>query len=151
GTTPVSGAAVHVSGPTPADGTSDAQGRVHFDELIPGSYTILAQHTGFRNGTGQAQVAPGSGVGTAPPGETIVPLQASTGDLVVSVRDPSGNAISGAQVLVQNSTGASVGNATTSATGDVTFPGLPAGTYSIGASASGFTGNTVNGQVLPNQ
>lgn len=148
--TPLAAAAVHVSGPSVADGQTDATGRARFADLIPGTYTVLGQRQGFRDGTATAQVAEQAGAADGP-SSTVVQLQAGTGDLVVTVRDQAGTGLAGAQVLVQDASGASVGNAPTTAGGTVTFPGLAAGTCSVGVSATGFTAQTVTAQVLPNQ
>ena len=146
----VASASVHASGPTAADGQTDAAGSVLFSDLIPGSYTVLGQKQGFRDGTVSAQVSESASPALAP-ASTAVQLQAAPGDLVVTVRDPSGGGIAGALVLVQDSTGASVGSAPTAQGGTVTFPALAAGSFSVGASAPGFSGQTVTAQVLPNQ
>ena len=146
----ITGAAVHVSGPTVADGQTDATGHVQLPDLIPGSYTVLGSHSGFRDGTASASVDAPPVTG-GPPSSATVQLQASAGDLVVSVRDGTGGAISGAQVVVQDSSGTQVASAPTDGSGVVTFPALAAGSYSVGVSAAGFVGQSATAQVVPNQ
>ena len=150
---PVAAAAVHASGPTVADKQSDAAGQAQFEDLIPGGYTLLAQKQGFRDGTTQVPVLPGAALDGPPaaPASAVVQLQAATGDLRVNVKDPAGNDLQGARVIVQDSSGSAVGNALTAADGSITFPGLAAGSYSVGVSATGFTGQSVAAQVLPGQ
>ena len=146
----VGSAAVHASGATAADGITDASGRVRFPDLIPGAYTVLGHRDGFVDGTAQVQVGE-SPTTTPAPASTVVQLQSATGDLSVTVRDAGGNAIAGAQVQVQGPTGGSGSTGTTSASGEVSFPALTAGSYTVGASAAGFSGNSTTAQVLPNQ
>ncbi|MBS2021478.1 MAG: OmpA family protein [Deltaproteobacteria bacterium] len=55
------GASVHVTGPVSADGKTDAQGTVRFDELIEGHYKVFAQKEGFQAGEGEADVSVGAG------------------------------------------------------------------------------------------
>ena len=42
---PLPGVRVHAEGPTPADTTTDRQGKFSFNGLAPGSYVVTAQST----------------------------------------------------------------------------------------------------------
>jgi outer membrane protein OmpA-like peptidoglycan-associated protein len=52
----VPGVSVHLTGPSPADGKSDGDGRALFPVLVRGEYTILARKEGFLPGRSQARV-----------------------------------------------------------------------------------------------
>jgi len=56
---PLDGANVHASGITPADGTSSG-GKVSFDALVPGTYKLIADLTGFEAADAQVDVASGA-------------------------------------------------------------------------------------------
>src|SRR5262249_20804795 len=67
--TPVSGAAVHAAGPLPLDGTTGADGFVSFNEIVPGSYRVVADKDGFSAAETTVVVPSGSGTsGGAQPG-----------------------------------------------------------------------------------
>ncbi len=83
----VSGASVHVSGPTVGDALTDGTGHVRFGELIPGTYTVLGSRAGFRDGTAQANVSAPS-VTRGPADSAIVQLQAAVQTLVITTVDP---------------------------------------------------------------
>ena len=76
-----------------------------------------------------AQTAPNSGAQTAP---------AATGTLHGHILDQTGALIPGAQVTVATAAGKNVGSTTADAAGGYQIPGLPAGSYVIDASYSGF-------------
>lgn len=74
---------------------------------------------------------------------TQVPLQAqadTAGTATVSgtVLDPSGNPIQQAAIAVKNEASGAVRGSTTAADGRFSVGNLPAGTYSVDASATGF-------------
>ena len=74
--------------------------------------------------------------------------QASSGTIVGSVHDPSGAAVPGAQVAVTN-TATNVTRTTQSdASGEYQMPALIPGTYSVKASATGFTPQQANNVVI---
>jgi Carboxypeptidase regulatory-like domain len=65
--------------------------------------------------------------------------QATNGAIVGTVADPTGAAISGASVKAVNAATSIEATAQSNSNGEFRFPNLPAGTYNITASASGFT------------
>ena len=83
----VSGASVHVSGPTAGDGRTDGTGHVRFGELIPGTYTVLGSGAGFRDGTAQANVSVPSATG-GPPDKATVQLETAVHTLAITTVDP---------------------------------------------------------------
>ena len=60
GKQPIAGAPVHVDGPVPDDGTTDAAGTARFDELPAGDYAVSASPNGFETATGTASVLDGA-------------------------------------------------------------------------------------------
>ena len=142
---PVGTAQVHLAGPTLGDDKSDGNGVVIFRDLIPGHYTILARKEGLQNGTAESDVAslepgakdPGPGSGTS------VTLKAGTGGLGVSVSDDAGQPVGKATVRVLDGVGKEVAKEETSDQGGVKFDGLPAGSYTLEISATGFNFKTV--------
>ncbi len=71
--------------------------------------------------------------------------QSISGNLTGTVYDPSGATISGAKITARNdATGVENSTVTTSA-GEYSVPNLPAGTYTLTASAAGFTPSQLKG------
>src|SRR5262249_51110509 len=66
--------------------------------------------------------------------------QVSSGTLVGTVLDASGAAIPNARIDAKNTATGVASSTTSTATGDYRIGGLVTGTYTISASASGFTG-----------
>src|SRR5712692_7084754 len=64
--------------------------------------------------------------------------QASSSSLRGTVTDPSGSAIPGATVVIDNAESKTTRTATTGDVGDYTFPVLPPGTYTLTVTATGF-------------
>jgi Ca-activated chloride channel family protein len=56
---PLAGAVVRLTGPTPRVAESDARGAFTFADLLPGTYQIRAELTGFTPATATAAVQPG--------------------------------------------------------------------------------------------
>ena len=80
----------------------------------------------------------------------VFPLaaQIATGGVTGTVLDPSGAALPGANITLTNvATGVNTATRST-ATGNYSFSGLPPGTYTIQASASGFQNYVVHGVVV---
>jgi carboxypeptidase family protein len=64
--------------------------------------------------------------------------QASSSSLRGTVTDPSGRALPGATVVIDNPESKATRTATTGAVGDYSFPALPPGTYTLTVTATGF-------------
>jgi len=148
----VASASVHASGPTVADGQTDGSGRVRFADLIPGTYTVLGQRQGFRDGTVQTQVAEQTQAraGSGGASTAVVNLGAATGDLTVRVLDNGGRAISGASVTVTPALGLAPAVQTTDGQGNANFSGLQAGSVRISATATDFATGNGNSTVAAN-
>jgi Carboxypeptidase regulatory-like domain len=64
--------------------------------------------------------------------------QATSGNLVGTIFDPSGAAVPNATVTIRNNATGIENSTTSSSAGDYRFSNLPTGTYSLNASAAGF-------------
>ncbi|HLG05009.1 MAG TPA: carboxypeptidase regulatory-like domain-containing protein [Gemmatimonadales bacterium] len=62
---PVAGATVTLTGPTPGSGSTDVNGMITFTNRTPGSYSVGATRTGFVCGSGTANPAAGQTVNVA--------------------------------------------------------------------------------------
>ncbi|HEX8112371.1 MAG TPA: phage baseplate assembly protein V [Kofleriaceae bacterium] len=102
--TPVTGATVHLSGPTSASGTTAADGTVRIDNLAAGHYSVTAH----KDGSGDALVSVDIPEGGANPRLDIrlaavtvdwVDLTARCGDAVRIAGDFSGDGAPGAAVI----------------------------------------------------
>lgn len=72
----------------------------------------------------------------------------TTGSITGEIRDSkTGNAISGANVILEPHSGAT----TTSASGSFSFKDLEAGTYTINASKEGYSSSSISATVVPGQ
>src|SRR5689334_24836030 len=80
-------------------------------------------------------------------GATLV-AQTTLGTLVGNVTDPSGAALNGVAVVVQNQNTGSSGRTITNSDGGYVMPQLPAGTYSITATQPNFKRLTKRDVVL---
>jgi hypothetical protein len=58
--TAVDGVSVHLSGPTPVDGTSAGGGNVSIDNIVPGHYSVVAHKDGFSDAMVEVDVAEGA-------------------------------------------------------------------------------------------
>jgi Carboxypeptidase regulatory-like domain len=75
-------------------------------------------------------------------------VPASTGGIHGQVADPTGAVIPGAKVVVMTTSGKVAAKATSDAGGQYSIHGLPAGTYSVTATAQGFAAFSVPGIVV---
>jgi hypothetical protein len=132
---PIQGATIQITAVT---GTStgkstDASGTVVWGQVPSGNLAISGSATGYA--LRLSQVASATVISGQMNQWTISAVKASTG--IVSVKDQSGNAISGATVTISGPSGTFPN--TTSANGTVTFTGLLKGTYTVTASLTGYT------------
>src|SRR5439155_19821305 len=63
---PLPDAEVHIAGVIPRDGVTDADGRVSFTDLVPGSYRAIATREGFDVGDRVVTVPPGDAAADLP-------------------------------------------------------------------------------------
>jgi hypothetical protein len=125
----ISGATVSFSGGTT---TTNASGFYQFTNVVPGTYSVTASHTGFFSSTQSATVNSGS--------TTILNFKLATGGkLAGTVTNSSGTAISGATVVISGGSVPTSVTLTTSSTGAYATNFVPVGTYTITVSATGFT------------
>ncbi|MEZ0228526.1 MAG: carboxypeptidase regulatory-like domain-containing protein [Planctomycetota bacterium] len=141
---PIAEATVHISGPLPEDGKTDASGAVTFQDVIPGKYTVFAEKDGFEDGQAQVAVAPGGGGASGPsdgPSDASssakVVLESGTGDLsIVVTNSVTGAGIGGATVDLVTPTGPQ--SLKTDGSGTLTVSGTPVGDYQVKVSAGTF-------------
>jgi Carboxypeptidase regulatory-like domain/TonB dependent receptor/TonB-dependent Receptor Plug Domain len=82
---------------------------------------------------------------------SVAPAQSTTSTIQGTVKDPNGAAIAGAAVKVSESTRASERSTTTDAEGFYRITALPAGTYTLTVSGTGFATNTSNIELTLNR
>jgi protocatechuate 3,4-dioxygenase beta subunit len=137
---PVSGASVSYTGTggTAGSGTTTANssGGYTFSGVSPGTYSVAATATGFTSPSAQPVTVASGGTATA--NLTLTATSGISGAVNDSQATPQ--PISGASVHYAG-TGGTTGSGTmgTDLSGSYTFSGVPPGTYSVTASATGFT------------
>jgi photosystem II stability/assembly factor-like uncharacterized protein len=126
---PVSGATVSFSG---GSTTTNSNGFYQFTNVAVGTYNVTATHAGFFSSTQSATVTSG--------GTTTLNFKLATGGkLAGTVTNSSGASVSGATVNISGGSIATNVTLTTSSTGGYATNFIPAGTYTITVSATGFT------------
>lgn len=139
--------------PPLASALTDAAGQYQFTGLAEGTYTVSARAPGFSSGAPATRAITAAGSNTQD--LMLVPLVA-TGSLNGTVRNTTTNAaIAGATVQLwtgnNNTNGAPYATTTTNASGTYALAALPAGPYTMRASAAGYqTGSPVNKTVVTN-
>lgn len=135
---PVAGAVVQAisNGLIKATTLTDAGGRYTLWVRNGGTFDLRASAYSHQGSTVASQTVAGSG--TASLSFTLSKLKGLSG----TVRDGSGNAIAGAQILVSNSNFSS--GAVSDSYGAYSTVGLPAGAYTVTASASGQPDTTLS-------
>ena len=129
----ISGATVTITGG--ATRTTDANGYYSFTGLAAGTYTATAAKTGYVSASAPAAVVAGSTY------TLNFPLNSTY--LHGKVTTTAGTALSGVTVTI---TGGAT--RTTNATGYYAFANIPAGTYSVTASKTGYVSQTTTGAVV---
>ncbi len=152
--TPIAGASVHLAGPESRDGVSGADGHIAFDDLIPGSYTIIASKDDLTS-EASATVAPGApasagtgggakeGIGEVTAAKktsgggtvTTVSIKPDATKVLVTVNDPTGKFTTAnfgeasAELVHSNGTTYKAVGTLVSASGEaiVEFPKVPLG------------------------
>lgn len=102
---------------------------------------LISAALAFSAAAASAQTAPAGGPQTAPAVTTPAPAQAppaTTGVLRGHILDQTGALIPGAQITVTTTKGATAGTATASASGAYAVRGLPAGSYIVQVTFTGF-------------
>lgn len=125
---PISGAAVHVTGPLTRDSITAANGTYGF-VLSAGSYTVTTSAFGYTNGTASATV-------TADQTTTanVAMTRATSGTVSGHVRDAQGAFVGNARVEL---VGTPIPAVTSAADGSYSIPNVPLGTYQAKASGGG--------------
>lgn len=149
---PLSGANVHITGPSNRDIVTGATG-TYSSTLPVGSYALSVSKFGYGTGTGTATVTEGQ--------TTTLNFALSlvtNGNVTGIVRDSRGVPVANAKVEILATPIAPV---TTAADGSYSFPNVPVGTYQAKASAGGcndqqtqalnVTGNVTLDFTLPNR
>ncbi len=139
----ISGSATAIGGATvsiPGSSVStDGNGNYSLANVAAGGpYTVSVSKAGYITNTTSATVTAGQ---TTVADIALTAVPPTTGTLTGTVRNASGNAaVAGATVTIQGGT-----SVTTNNSGVYTFSNVTAGSYTVSASASGFTGVTTNG------
>jgi hypothetical protein len=137
-THPIQGATVVINAVTGTSNSkaTDASGTAMWGQVPSGNLVISGTAAGyvFR----LSQVTPASVISNQMNRWTINAAKASSG--VVTVKDQSGQPVSGAVVTITGPSGTFT--ATTAADGTVTFTGIVKGTYTIATSISGYSGGS---------
>jgi hypothetical protein len=135
--------------------TSGADGTYQSGPLPAGRYDLHHSATGFSNSPlFDQELVGGAGTPTTNlPTVQMIPTSATSGTITGAVRNAVTNAtISGATVELRagagSTTGTPIATATTNASGSYTFATQPAGTYTVRATATGFTPSFVVVSVL---
>ncbi|HEV8324178.1 MAG TPA: carboxypeptidase regulatory-like domain-containing protein, partial [Myxococcota bacterium] len=139
---PVPGADVHLAGFVPEDGQTDAAGVAQVTDVIPTRYEVFARKQGFESASAKIVVPAGA---TVP---VPLTLKSASGTLDVIVRDAAGALLPGATVAISGPDG-TADSKTTDAKGDATFGPVPAGAYTITATATDFVTGNATGTVTP--
>ncbi len=141
------------------DAVSAALLPVEFERYSTGQGDGVGEGSGYGNVTGFGNFQAGAGVGGVVGGVADMPVNGrdfisfsmlttgvtlSSGQLGGVVYDPTGAAISNAQVVIQNISTNGMWNAETTSDGSWLASGLPSGTYQITASAPGFSATRQN-------
>ncbi|HWA56151.1 MAG TPA: carboxypeptidase regulatory-like domain-containing protein [Gemmatimonadales bacterium] len=154
---PLQGVTVKVvssAGDTVATLTTGADGSYTTPPVAPGNYIIVAALNGYVTAVAFNTDATG-GATTAP----VIPLAPATqtpGNLTGGVSDATtGGTISGPTLELRAGVNATTGTPLATTTGDTAgvyfFFNIPAGTYTVTASAPGYVGGSVTVVVLGNQ
>ena len=128
-TQPIPGATIALSGGGTA--TTDASGHYAFGDILPGSYTLTVSAANYAGRSQSVIVSAGT---TVTQNFTLAP---NPGTISGSVTDSStSQPVSGAAVSYSG------GSATTNAQGQYSLTGVLEGTYTVTASASGYSGSS---------
>ena len=129
---PIAGARVDVTGPSNRTLTTGPDG-TYRTTLPTGDYTVTASAFGFQSGTANVSITEGE---TTTQNFALTPATSFSVSGVVS--DDSGNPVANATVTI---TGTPIPPATTGPDGAYSFANVPAGTYTITATAGGCFGS----------
>jgi hypothetical protein len=128
-----SGTTITLSGPVWATTTASSSGSYSFSGLASGTYAVTPSKVGFGfNPTTQAAVITSSDI----TGLNFTASAQSGPTFTISGTVTPKASGAGVAMLLTGSTGAT---ATTDASGNYSFPGLPNGTYTVTPNKSGFT------------
>jgi hypothetical protein len=129
----IPGANVSLSGGGTGTVMTDASGNYSFSNLTPADYTVAAAKTSYTAGTGSTANVTVTAGNTSTANLT---LTSTSGGIVGRVTSTSGGAaIAGATVALG---GAGSGTATTDGSGNYSFGGLVAGSYTVTPSKTGY-------------
>ncbi|MCA0989644.1 carboxypeptidase regulatory-like domain-containing protein [Guptibacillus algicola] len=147
--TPVSSATVQIidlNGSVLSSGTTDQSGEYVISNLPPGSFTVVVSAQDFASTTGGITLDPGQIVTDA--NFVLIP---DPGTIVGQVVDPSGNAISGATVIIRTFDNTQVRTLTTNEFGEFLVGGIAPGSYTVTATAPNFSTEFVGALVTSNE
>ena len=131
GGAPVAGARVEVTGPSNRTLMTAADGS--YSTTLPiGDYSVTVSAFGFQNGTASVTITEGQ---TTTQNFALNPVSSFT--VSGLVRDGSGTPVANATIVIQ---GTPIPPTTSGADGSYSFANVPAGTYTVAASAGGCFG-----------
>lgn len=128
---PVSGAYISITGPTPKTDTTGTSGTCSWSDLSPGSYSV----SGTYNSVTKTGVPSPVSVTVSTPATSAVDFTSTipgTGTITVTCLDVYGNALSGIEISATRTSGPTT-KQTTGASGIATFVNLQYSTYTISA------------------
>lgn len=136
GSTPIAGANI-TTNPATQSVTTDSQGKFTIANISAGSYTVNAAAAGYQNGSQTAQVSAGD---TAVIAIVLTPTQtAQFGTIQGKITNASDSApIANANVF----TAPASMSVRSDASGDYVLNNIPAGSYTVTASMTGFSSST---------
>ncbi|HEY3374824.1 MAG TPA: carboxypeptidase regulatory-like domain-containing protein [Candidatus Aquicultor sp.] len=127
----IGGAQATLTGPTPANATTDANGTANMSVQV-GTYTLTVTKSGYTDYSQQVTIVAGANSLTV----NLVPTATQNGTFALTVRNwYTRSTVSSAQVTLA---GLSSASGTTNLSGQASFT-VPAGTYTLTVTKSGYT------------
>ncbi|MGR9053791.1 MAG: carboxypeptidase regulatory-like domain-containing protein, partial [Gammaproteobacteria bacterium] len=142
----LAGVSVALSGPQVYQGSTDANGTLEFAAVLPGSYALSLDKTGYQSLTGQVTVVAGGIVNIKQSLlRTGAYLDTNPGDVFGRIVDGlTGVPLAGAQFTLNTGATAIADNQ-----GQFTFAALPRGAYEGQLAAEGYQGQTLSFDFAP--
>lgn len=128
---------VLIAASTGASFTTTADGTYNFSGLADGSYTLTASRTGYVSRTVSGTVTGGAG--------TLDLTLATGGKIAGTVKNSTGAALANARVTISGGPYGTTYTVTTSSSGSYNSNWIPAGSYTLSVSATGYTTKTLPG------
>jgi len=141
---PVANATITYTG-GPATTTTNASGVYTLTGITPGTYTVTATQPGYATGTDTMITVTAGHTATA---NFTMAATSSIGGTVLDTESPTGLPVTGATVAYTGPNGSGSTSVINAVNGAYSLVGVPAGTYTVTASATGFTSVTNSGVIV---